>query len=54
MDTCARRALTSVRTQSGAVNGPLPSAIPLSRLVIALGWLNPAVRPGIDRWMLAS
>lgn len=26
MDTCARRALTSVQTQSGAVNGNLPSA----------------------------
>lgn len=28
MGTCARRALTSVWTQSGAVNGPLPSASP--------------------------
>lgn len=26
MDTCARRALTSAQTQSGAVNGNLPSA----------------------------
>lgn len=31
-----------------------PQQVPLSGLVIVLGWLNPAVRPGINRWMLAS
>lgn len=37
MGTCARCALTSVRTQSGADNGPLPSASPPVRLRYCAG-----------------
>lgn len=54
MDTCARRMPHQCGGRAEQLMAPCPQQAPLSRLVIALGWLNPALRPGIDRWMLAS
>lgn len=50
LGTCARRVLTSVQTQSGAINGNLPSASSLCPASL-LRWAGSTRQRGRDQWM---